>query len=133
MVPIVSSVATVTPRGACLSPRVASRIGRPFSSEASTTSLPWRELSEMMARAVALDDSDLVLDLSDVQFMDAATINVLIRSREFLRARSRSLVLTAPSTSALRVIRACGLDHLIEPGPAAPARRPWSRRPCGHG
>lgn len=40
----------------------------------------------MMARAVALDDSDLVVDLSDVQFMDAATINVLLRSREFLRA-----------------------------------------------
>ena len=45
-------------------------------------------LSEIMARAIALDDADVVVDLSDVVFMSAATVGVIIRAREFLRLES---------------------------------------------
>ena len=41
-------------------------------------------LSETLARAIALDDADLVVDLSDVQFMGAATVGVIVRARELL-------------------------------------------------
>ena len=37
------------------------------------------ELSQTVARAIALDDDDLVIDLSGVEFMGAATIGVLVR------------------------------------------------------
>jgi anti-anti-sigma factor len=37
-------------------------------------------LSQTMARAIALDDGDLVVDLSGVQFMDAATVGVIVRA-----------------------------------------------------
>ena len=53
-----------------------------------------------VARAVAFDDSDLVVDLSGVTFMDAATVAVLVRAEAFLRDRSRSLTLRSPSTHA---------------------------------
>jgi anti-sigma B factor antagonist len=74
-------------------------------------------LSQTMARAIALDDGDLVVDLSGVQFMDAATVGVIIRARDFLALQSRSLVLNAPSACAARVLDLCALAGLLEPKP----------------
>ena len=72
-------------------------------------------LSETMAGAMALDDCDLVVDLSEVQFMGAATIGVLVRARELLHSRSRSLVLRSPSRCARRILDLCGQGDLLEP------------------
>jgi len=74
-------------------------------------------LSETMAQAMALDDSDLVLDLSEVQFMSAATVGVIVRTRAFLRPRSRSLALRSPSTCARRILDVCGVTDLVDPRP----------------
>jgi anti-sigma B factor antagonist len=84
-------------------------------------------LSETMARAIALDDSDLVIDLSGVDFMDAATIGVIVRARDFLAQRSRSMSLRSPSTCARRIIDVCDLADLLDadlldPSPLAGAR-----------
>jgi anti-anti-sigma factor len=74
-------------------------------------------LSEILARAIALDDADVVVDLSEVQFMGAATVGVIIRAREFLRLRSRSLVLRSPSECARRILELCGHAELLDPLP----------------
>ena len=74
-------------------------------------------LSETMARAIALDDADLVVDLSGVQFMGAATVGVIVRAREFLRLRSRSLALRSPSRCARRILDLCGHADLLDPRP----------------
>ena len=71
-------------------------------------------LSETMDRATALDDADVVVDLSLVVFIDAATVGVILRTREFLRLRSRSLTVRSPSTSARRVLDICGLTGLVD-------------------
>jgi anti-sigma B factor antagonist len=67
-------------------------------------------LSETLARAIAADHADLVLDLSGVQFMDAAIVGVIVRAREFLGVRSRRLTLRSPSRCASRVLHLCGVD-----------------------
>jgi anti-anti-sigma factor len=67
-------------------------------------------LSEILALAISLDAADLVVDLSEVEFMGAATVGVIIGTREFLRLRSRTLELRSPSTCARRVLDACDLD-----------------------
>jgi anti-anti-sigma factor len=72
-------------------------------------------LSETLARAIALDDADVVVDLSEVHFMGAATVGVIIRAREFLRLRSRFLVLRSPSECARRFVELCGHSDLLEP------------------
>jgi anti-sigma B factor antagonist len=72
-------------------------------------------LSQTMARAIALDDGDLVIDLSGVDFMDAATVGVIVRARDFLELQSRSLTLRAPSKYAARVLDLCELADLREP------------------
>jgi anti-sigma B factor antagonist len=74
-------------------------------------------LSQTMARAIAIDDGDLVIDLSGVDFMDAATVGVLVRARDFLELQSRALVLRSPSTAAARVLDLCELADLREPRP----------------
>jgi anti-sigma B factor antagonist len=79
-------------------------------------------LSQTMARAIALDDGDLVIDLSAVQFMDAATVGVLVRARDFLELQSRSLALRAPSPCAARILDLCDLAELLEPRPVETTR-----------
>jgi anti-sigma B factor antagonist len=71
-------------------------------------------LSQTLARAFALDDAEVVLDLSGVQFMGAATIDVIVRAKDALDLRSRTLTLRSPSESAQRVVELCGLADLVE-------------------
>jgi hypothetical protein len=68
-----------------------------------------------MARAIALDDAELVLDLSDVQFMSVSTLGVIVRARDFLRLRSRSLTVRSPSACARRILEVGGFSDLIGP------------------
>lgn len=74
-------------------------------------------LSETLSEAIAIDGSDLLVDLSGVSFMSAGTIDVIIRARHFLRPLSRSLMLRDPSVRARRVLDLCGLAHFIEHDP----------------
>jgi anti-anti-sigma factor len=75
-----------------------------------------------MARAIAFDDTDLVVDLSEVTFMDATTVTVMVRAEAFLRGRWRSLTLRSPSTQAWRVLGVGGLAELVDPQPATAPR-----------
>ena len=75
------------------------------------------ELAATLARAIAIDDADLVIDLSDVQFMDASTVRLIVRTRDFLRTRARNLGVRAPSDGARLVLDRCGLSHLVDPHP----------------
>ena len=101
-------------------------------------------LAGAMARAVSLDDADVVVDLSGVDFMDASTLGAIIRTRDLLSTRSRSLHVRAPSPPARRLLQECHLADLVEPDrsgdaldegsalatwvavPAAPRQRPSS-------
>lgn len=90
-------------------------------------------LADTLARAIALDYADLVIDLSDVQFMGAETVGIIVRAHELLGKQSRSMTLRAPSRCARRVLELCSvtgdLDLEVEdtaPGaPAAHALDSW--------
>jgi len=71
--------------------------------------------SHTMAQGTVCDEGDLVVDLSGVTFMDAATVGVLIWTRNDLRLQCRSLTLRSPSGSARRVLDLCGLTDLLDP------------------
>jgi anti-anti-sigma factor len=72
-------------------------------------------LSDALSRAIADDDRDLVVDLSTVEFMGASTIGVLVRARQDLQARGRTLTLRAPSRVAGHVLDLCGVDVVESP------------------
>jgi anti-sigma B factor antagonist len=97
-------------------------------------------VAKVLADVAAEGDGDLVVDLSQVEFMDAAIITVLVRRRDLLRAQSRDLFLRDPSWHARRVLELCGLLELVdpapsidpgEPGPRATVLGLWSRAPLG--
>jgi anti-sigma B factor antagonist len=79
-------------------------------------------VADALAAATAVGDGDVVVDLSDVQFMDAAIITELARGRTALRSESRALMLRAPSRFAQRLLGVCGLvgdhAHVLLPKPA---------------
>jgi anti-anti-sigma factor len=70
-----------------------------------------------LARAIALDDVGLVIDLSGVTFMGLSTLGVILRAQEFLRHRSQTLTLRSPSACSRRIMGALAVDDLLGPGP----------------
>ena len=71
-------------------------------------------LVDEFSDAIARDDSDVVVDLADVEFIGAAWIGTLVRSRAVLRAQNRDLTLRSPSGVVNRLLDLCGLSYLIE-------------------
>jgi anti-anti-sigma factor len=71
-------------------------------------------VASTLGKAVALTGSDVVVDLSEVRFIGASTINVVLAARRLLAGLSRNLTLRAPSTRARRVIEICELSDLVQ-------------------
>jgi anti-anti-sigma factor len=113
------SCATVPARGSVASSREGGRIVLWLGGEHDLATQ--HSLSARLAGAIAAVDADVVVDLSKIEFMDAGTVGVLLRARAFLRLRSRSLTLRAPSQRARLVIGLCGLDDLADAVPPEPA------------
>lgn len=78
-------------------------------------------LAATIAEAIALDEPAVVIDLSGLHFISAATIGVIVHGKKELARRGRSLVLRAPPPFVRRVFDACGLSALLvsDPGPDA--------------
>jgi anti-anti-sigma factor len=75
------------------------------------------------------DDEDLVVDLSEIDFMDSSGLAVILRESMRRRAAGGSLHIRRPSDPVRRLLEFCCLEHLIEPT-KEPARlfRRWSTR-----
>ena len=65
-----------------------------------------------LAAAIATDHTDVIVDLSGVEFLGAATIHLLERSRVLLRRQGRSLTLGFPSKCARRALALADLPLL---------------------
>jgi anti-anti-sigma factor len=73
-------------------------------------------LTETLTNVAALDDADLVIDMSAVSFIDTATLRALIHRRDVLQSRSRNLTLRAPSRCTQRLLALCRtVDHVVPP------------------
>jgi len=95
-------------------------------------------LTETLARATALNEPEIVVDLSRARFLDATTIGIIVGTRNDLQRASRSLRLRSPSPTARRLLELCGLADLIDPAPvdALPLRGAgepdrWAPVPAG--
>ena len=77
-------------------------------------------LADALERAMSTNAADVIVDLSGVTFIGAASVGVLLRGLDNLRRQSRNLTLRAPSRCARRVIDVFGLSSLVEAGPTQP-------------
>ena len=90
-------------------------------------------LAAVIERASELDHADVIVDLSEVTFMDAAVIGTLVAARNRLAIRGLAIHVRAPSRAALLVLRLCrdaGVDlqtgrHGVHRSGAAPALETW--------
>jgi anti-anti-sigma factor len=84
-----------------------------LQGEDNTSNLP--ALCETLAEAVSLNDAEhLVLDLSGVESMSSATIDVILKTRDVLRQQSRSILLRSPSAAARHL---CALAASLDDHP----------------
>jgi anti-anti-sigma factor len=72
-------------------------------------------VSDSLETAFSANDADVIVELSQVTFIGAATIDEFVRGRNILRGQSRTLTLRSPSRTAQRLLDVMGLTNLIEP------------------
>jgi anti-anti-sigma factor len=70
------------------------------------------ELTSELDRALTVAHGDLVLDLSEVEFMGASTVGVIAHTRDALDRQHRLLTVQRPTRCARRVLEICGLAEL---------------------
>lgn len=80
-------------------------------------------LSGALAEAIAVEDHDVVVDMTYLTFMDVSTLGLLIRSRHFLAERGRRLTLRSVPRCARLVLDLSELDGVVEAAPADGDRR----------
>ena len=56
----------------------------------------------------------IILDLSEVDFMDSSALHVLVQARGQLTENGGSLILRNPSTAAHRLLTVAGANDLLE-------------------
>lgn len=76
-------------------------------------------LCHNLARAISLDQQTVVVDLSQVVFIGASTIRLLMLANDYLRQRSQSLVVRSPSRQAYRALALCDPGDLLSVGSTA--------------
>jgi anti-anti-sigma factor len=79
------------------------------------------DLAATLARACAVEERDLVIDLGEVTVIDVPVVHALMRAESVLSASSHALTLRGPTTMVARVLCLCGLADVIDSGDAGPA------------
>ena len=71
------------------------------------------ELREQLARLIGEDSRRIVVDLSEVSFVDSTALSVLVSALKRLRQADGDLELAAPNPSVRRVFEITGLTRLF--------------------
>jgi anti-anti-sigma factor len=77
------------------------------------TTLVVSDLLSGLAVSVA---GDVVIDLGEVDFVDAAAVTAFVSAQQLLACRGRRLTFRSPSSLAARVLDVFGLAGVIETG-----------------
>lgn len=75
------------------------------------------DVTTTLAHAAATGHN-VVVDMSDITFIDASIIGALIHARNDIRTRGCSLTIRSPSRAARRLITICNLDDFLEHDPS---------------
>ena len=90
--------------------------------------LPIGLLRDTLTGVISDHDTDVVVDLQRVTFIDAANTGALLDGREALDRQSRRFALRSPSTRAMHVLTICELTALVESTPSLPHERTREKR-----
>jgi anti-anti-sigma factor len=76
-------------------------------------------LADALAAALTDRVGDVVIDCTDVVFMDLASVRILDAARQLLAREDRTLIFRSPSKYVALVLNLFGLTGLIEPQEAS--------------
>ena len=76
--------------------------------DVATASLLWQAIE-----SVDDDVVKLVIDVSELTFMDSTGIRVLVRALELLRGRGGQLVVRAPAAGVRKLLEVTSIDKVI--------------------
>jgi anti-sigma B factor antagonist len=79
-----------------------------------TLGAPVDDLRQTFEQALGAGDANLVLNLSDVRWIDSSGIGVLVKSLTTAKQSGGSLKLVNPSKPALQTLKMCNLLPLFE-------------------
>lgn len=73
-------------------------------------------LVRVLGEAIAANDAPLIVDMSDLRFIGASTLGIIVATRQFLAQHCRSLTVRSPSARVEHIIGICHLEFLLSPG-----------------
>lgn len=76
------------------------------------------ELEEKLVRYIEMGNTNLVLDLSELEYISSAGLRVLIAIMRRIKSASGSIRLMNPCPDVREVIEMSGLEQLFQPGPS---------------
>lgn len=79
-----------------------------------TLGAPVNDLRQTLDQAVNAGDANLVLNLSDVRWVDSSGVGVLVKSLTSAKQVGGSIKLVNPSKPALQTLKMCNLLPLFE-------------------
>ena len=83
------------------------------------------EVARAIADSVSRGRADLVLDLGDVAFLDAAGLEFIVRARRRVARGGGTLGVSRPAPGVRRLLAVCGIVELdLSSRPLSPARAP---------
>jgi anti-sigma B factor antagonist len=71
------------------------------------------ELRQFLRQTVADGARELIVDLSDVGFLDSTTLGVLIGARNRMLETGGTISIICPNRSVLRIFQLAGLDQVF--------------------
>ena len=71
-------------------------------------------LCDVLALEFAAHDNDMIVDLSEVTFIDCSTVEVLAGGRRWTTEQQRRLSIRAPSRRARRLLDLCRLNEMVD-------------------
>jgi anti-sigma B factor antagonist len=87
------------------------------------------DIRDALALAISGGDGDLIVDLTDVPFVDVTVVRALTEGRELLQSRSRAMFVRGPSRTVGRALALCGLADAAEPVSHPPPTTPLPPAP----
>ena len=70
-------------------------------------------LDEALKASAATAGDEIVLDCSDLSFIDSSGLSVLVGNHQRLSSESRRLVILRPPPAAVRLFEIAGLDRVL--------------------
>lgn len=82
-----------------------------LAGEADVTT---RQLWDTLSAEAAKEPRVLLIDVSELTFMDSAALHAIVRAYRKLRATGGQLALVSPSPPVARLLQLSGLDTVID-------------------